>query len=59
MGTGFWQVFIAIGLTMWVEVARVTRGEVLKLREFSYIKAVKSIVKAFEEQCLKSNNLIS
>ena len=43
LGTGFWQVFIAIGLTMWVEVARVTRGEVLKLREFSYIKAVKSI----------------
>ena len=43
LGTGFWQVFIAIGLTMWVEVARVTRGEVLKLRELSYIKAIKSI----------------
>jgi len=43
LGTGFWQVFIAIGLTMWVEVARVTRAEVLKLRELSYVKAVKSI----------------
>tara|TARA_B100001250_G_C19700640_1_gene744594 strand:- start:107 stop:1060 length:954 start_codon:yes stop_codon:yes gene_type:complete len=43
LGTGFWQIFIAIGLTMWVEVARVTRGEVLRLRELSYIKAVKSI----------------
>ena len=43
LGTGFWQVFIAIGLTMWVEVARVTRGEVLKIRELSYVKAVKSI----------------
>jgi len=43
LGAGFWQIFIAIGLTMWVEVARVTRGEVLKLRELSYIKAVKSI----------------
>ena len=38
-----WQVFIAIGLTMWVEVARVTRGEVLKLREQPYIIAVKSL----------------
>ena len=28
---------------MWVEVARVTRGEVLKLRELAYIKAIKSI----------------
>ena len=43
LGAGFWQVFIAIGLTMWVEVARVTRGEVLKLRELAYIKAIKSI----------------
>lgn len=26
LGKGFWQVFIAVGLTMWVEVARVVRG---------------------------------
>ena len=25
LGKGFWQVFIAVGLTMWVEVARVVR----------------------------------
>jgi peptide/nickel transport system permease protein len=29
LGKGFWQVFVAIGLTMWVEVARVVRGEVM------------------------------
>jgi len=29
LGKGFWQVFIAVGLTMWVEVARVVRGQVL------------------------------
>ena len=28
LGKGFWQVFIAVGLTMWVEVARVVRGQV-------------------------------
>jgi peptide/nickel transport system permease protein len=26
LGKGFWQVFVAVGLTMWVEVARVVRG---------------------------------
>ena len=43
LGKGFWQLFLAIGFTMGVEVARVTRGEVLKIRELSYVKAVKSI----------------
>ena len=31
LGRGFWQVFIAVGLTMWVEVARVVRGQVMSL----------------------------
>ena len=43
LGKGFWQVFIAVGLTMWVEVARVTRGEVLKIVQMPYIEAVKSL----------------
>jgi len=42
LGKGFWQVFIAVGLTMWVEVARVSRGEVLKISKLPYIEAVKS-----------------
>ena len=42
LGKGFWQVFIAVGLTMWVEVARVTRGEVLRVSQLPYIEAVKS-----------------
>ena len=29
LGKGFWQVFVAVGLTMWVEVARIVRGQVL------------------------------
>jgi len=42
LGKGFWQVFVAVGLTMWVEVARVTRGEVLKISQLPYIEAVRS-----------------
>ena len=41
LGKGFWQVFIAVGLTMWVEVARVVRGQVISLKEMDYIKAAK------------------
>ncbi len=43
LGKGFWQLFLAIGFTMWVEVARVTRGEVLKIKAKSYVKAIKSL----------------
>lgn len=43
LGKGFWQVFVAIGLTMWVEVARVVRGQVLGLREKEFVEAAKVI----------------
>jgi peptide/nickel transport system permease protein len=42
-GVGFWKVFIAIGLTMWVEVARIVRGQILSIREKEYIEAAKAI----------------
>ena len=43
MGKGFWQVFIAIGLTMWVSVARLIRGQVLSIREMEYIEAARAL----------------
>ncbi len=43
LGKGFWQVFIAVGLTMWVEVARVVRGQVISLREKEFIEAAKAL----------------
>jgi peptide/nickel transport system permease protein len=43
LGKGFWQVFVAVGLTMWVEVARVVRGQVLSLREKEFIEACKAL----------------
>ncbi|NLM92129.1 MAG: ABC transporter permease [Bacteroidales bacterium] len=39
IGKGFWQVFLAVGLTMWVDVARVARGQVLSLREKEFVEA--------------------
>lgn len=41
IGKGFWQIFIAVGLTMWVEVARVVRGQVLGIREKEYVEAAR------------------
>ncbi|MBP7497481.1 MAG: ABC transporter permease, partial [Bacteroidales bacterium] len=43
LGKGFWQVFVAVGLTMWVEVARVVRGQVLRIREKEFIEAARAI----------------
>ncbi len=39
LGKGFWQVFVAIGFTMWVEVARVVRGQILGVKEKEYVQA--------------------
>jgi peptide/nickel transport system permease protein len=39
LGKGFWQVFIAIGLTMWVNVARIVRGQVLAVKQLEYVEA--------------------
>ncbi len=43
LGKGFWQVFIAVGLTMWVEVARVVRGEVMGVKEQQYVMAARAL----------------
>ena len=41
LGKGFWIIFIAVGLTMWVGTARLIRGQVLSLKELEYIQAAK------------------
>ena len=43
LGAGFWQIFVAIGLTMWVDIARVVRGQVISLREREFVEASKSL----------------
>ncbi|MCF6181012.1 ABC transporter permease [Lutibacter sp.] len=43
LGKGFWQVFIAVGLTMWVEVARIVRGQILSAKKMQYVEAAKAL----------------
>lgn len=38
---GLYQVFLAIGLSMWVELARIVRGQVMQVKEMEYIQAAK------------------
>ena len=42
-GKGLWQVFLAIGLTMWVDVARVVRGQFFSLREMEFVQAAQGL----------------
>ena len=43
LGKGFWQVFVAVGLTMWVSVARLVRGQVINARELEYVEASRAL----------------
>ncbi|MCX7986822.1 MAG: ABC transporter permease [Bacteroidales bacterium] len=40
---GLFQVFVAIGLTMWVDVARMVRGQILSLREKEFVEACRAM----------------
>lgn len=43
MGKGFWQIFIAVGLTMWVSVARLVRGQVMAVKVLEFVQAAKAL----------------
>ena len=43
LGKGFWQVFIAVGLTLWVSTARIIRTQVLSIRELQYVEAARAL----------------
>ena len=43
IGRGFWGIFLALSLISWVGVARLVRGEVLRLKEMPYIEAARGI----------------
>jgi len=43
LGKGFWQVFVAVGLTMWVEVARVVRGQIISVKEMQFVTAARAL----------------
>lgn len=37
------MIFIAVGLTMWVETARIVRGQVIGIRELEFVTAARSL----------------
>jgi len=39
LGRGAWQVYLAVGLSLWVDVARLVRGEARRLREQEFVQA--------------------
>jgi peptide/nickel transport system permease protein len=43
LGKGFWQVFVAVGLTMWVDVARMVRGQVLSIKQKEFVEAARAL----------------
>lgn len=43
LGKGIVQVFIAVGLTMWVDVARLIRGQILSIREKEFVEAGRAL----------------
>lgn len=41
-GQNYYTIFIAVGLTMWVDIARIVRGQVMQIRSLEFIQAAKS-----------------
>ncbi len=43
LGKSIVNIFIAVGLTMWVDVARIVRGQVLAYKEILFVEAARSM----------------
>jgi ABC-type dipeptide/oligopeptide/nickel transport system permease subunit len=43
MGPGYWSVFMALALALWVNYARLVRAETLRVREMEYVTAARTI----------------
>lgn len=43
LGKGFWQIFIAVGLSTWVDVARLVRGQVMATKEAEFVEAARAL----------------
>lgn len=43
MGKGTWQLFLAIGISSWVDVARMVRGQIFSIRELQFVEATKAL----------------
>lgn len=56
LGRGFWQIFVAVGLTMWVDVARLVRGQVKSIKEQLFIQA--GSVLGFSHKRILTNHIL-
>lgn len=43
LGQGLWQTFVAIGLSSWVDIARIVRGQFLVLRNVEFVQAARAL----------------
>lgn len=43
LGGGLWKVIFALSITSWIGIARLTRGQMLSLREKEYVEAARCI----------------
>jgi oligopeptide transport system permease protein len=43
LGKGFWQIFIAVGLSTWVDVSRLVRGQVMAIKEAEFVEAARAL----------------
>jgi ABC-type dipeptide/oligopeptide/nickel transport system permease subunit len=43
MGASYWNVLLALSLTTWIEICRLTRGQFLTLREKEFVEASRSV----------------
>lgn len=43
LGKGFWQIFIAVGLSTWVDVSRLVRGQVMAMKHVEFVEAAKAL----------------
>lgn len=43
LGRGLWQLCLALGISGWVGLCRIVRGETLKLREREYVRAARAL----------------
>jgi len=42
LGKGYWQTFVAIGMSSWVDIARIVRGQFFSIREAEYVEATRA-----------------
>jgi ABC-type dipeptide/oligopeptide/nickel transport system permease subunit len=43
LGRGVWVAFVAVGLTTWVEIARIVRGQMMEIKEKQFVEAAKAL----------------